>query len=333
MVKIKVLSILYLKYFDLIKEYRAMLQKLTILSLVLFFSTFTKAMDFGAMKEMKYPFNRKQECGLLCSAIPATLLIISPENSAIANYLYSAGILIGLDLLGLRKHLTQVGFPLLWASTIAAQTKDANCSISDHIRSLCAGGILYAGLRELVKNVYQQDIKRSLIGLGACALGASLFSYKDIKMLFNIMKGKSLNPSKEKKNRVMELSKIDPNDSCGYKSNIDVPERILKLAQDGKLNAQMWLFRLGVMVKDFFKKDDSLDDGLLISKKSMKEITKLKFVADVLPYLRVYKVKNNNVFVGNGFSKSIYRISKDLLKGYFPEDYLFEGFRSENSKK
>ena len=54
--------------------------------------------------------------------------------------------------------------PFLAASVVAAQTRDANRSVADHVRALCAGGLLAGGLWELSKNLYQQNIKESMVG-------------------------------------------------------------------------------------------------------------------------------------------------------------------------
>jgi len=254
-----------------------MIKKAVVMSgLFLSFSVSLNGMQFKWLAESTT--TRLFSYGLSSSAAGiGALCLCNSKNHSGDNLVSSLCFLTGLQFLtketSIKQYFSSMLISVFTASVVAGQTRDRNRTTVDHLRALCAGGLLAGGLWEFSKNLYLHNIKESSIGLGVGAVGALLLSQKDIKTFFGRQRGNSLNPPADLK----EYIKKDRNHS---EEKVEILRSILEVAQEGEREAKPFCYRIASFLVDTFKKENTDLKNLKIW------ITRLDLVTKVLPYLR-----------------------------------------------
>lgn len=216
----------------------------------------------------------RHSLGVLLAGMGIAALMSSPQNDFLTNMIYSATGFFSLrtffkDVSSLRPLQNKITLGLIGASLVASQTRDMHRNILDHIRALCAGGLLTTGLCESIKKVVRHDIKGTCIAAGIFAAGVLLLSQKDIKTFFGYQKGYSLNPPSDVKKLIRSLGNNN-------RRSFQIDRITLQAAKEGKVEALPFISRI---FTSFEKKNgDQTPRSILVSE--------LELVEDILPYFR-----------------------------------------------
>lgn len=211
--------------------------------------------------------------GTFVAGVGLASLLTVPDNSTVMSSMCSGCFLLGLknffhDVPTVQALLKKITIPLLGASLLASQSRDANRTVLDHIRALGAGALLTEGLLELPKRVFLHEREKASIALGMVIAGLLLLSQKDIKLFFGLQKGHSLNPPYGVKRNVQKFA--------NHEKNIKIYRLVLQCADKGRMQSLPFFARIFANYNNSYNYATPRDVS----------ISELELVCEVLPYLR-----------------------------------------------
>lgn len=271
------------------------------------------AMDFASHEQNSLSVllrSGRYGVGTFFSGVGLASLLGAPDNNCIMNAACSGCFLLSLknffnDVPVVQLMMRKITLPILGASLIAAQTRDRNRSVLDHIRALCAGALVTGGLAGLLKNFLYSDKKGGALSCALFVSGALLLSQKDLKTFFGLQKGHSLKPPQEVIKKIKELTKSNPK-MC------QIHRLTLQYAERGRMQALPFVKRMFASYRPECNNQTPLE----------VEIPELEFVTTVLPYLRTEIEPNkisNDASVYNVFSvdsNDTVGLSSELARRY-----------------
>ena len=184
---------------------------------------------------------------------------------------------------------------------MASQTRDKNRTVADHVRALCAGGLITWGLCESLKKIATCEGKETGMGAGLCLAGALLLSSTDVKNFFGLQKGFSLNPPVAVKERIKKLA------AQNHNVELSISRLVSQCAERGRIQSLPFIVRL------FSRRNRTYYNE---TPKNIV-ISELDFVTKVLPYLRT-EAKTSQI-ADDSDSRLVFSVNSDETVGLNPE--------------